>query len=70
MLKHPDFSRTFYLGCDASRECIGAELFQLSEDGEHQVICFISGKLNKHEINYTITEKELLAIVFSCKKIT
>lgn len=69
VLRHPDFSKPFYLGCDASAHCIGAELFQLDDQEDHQVICFISRKLNKHERNYTITEKELLAIVFSCRKL-
>jgi len=43
-------------------------LFQLSTDGERHTITFASKTLNAAEKNYSITELELLSIVFACEK--
>jgi len=37
-----DFNTEIYLSTDASRTHIGAELFQLTNDGKHQTLGFIS----------------------------
>ncbi|KAK9759146.1 Reverse transcriptase (RNA-dependent DNA polymerase) [Popillia japonica] len=68
ILEHPDFSKPFYLATDASTQALGAHLFQKGEDGEIRNISFGSRKLLAAEKNYTITELELLAIVFACEK--
>lgn len=62
ILRYPDFKKKFELVTDASDFAIGAVLQQ---DGHP--ICFSSRTLNSHECNYSITEKELLAIVWSTK---
>lgn len=67
-LCHPCFDRPFYLQTDASKLGLGAELFQLSNDGERHTIAFASKTLNAAEKNYSITELELLSIVFACGK--
>ena len=67
-LSHPQFDRCFYLQTDASKLGLGAELFQLSPDGERQTILFASRTLNSAERNYSVTELELLSIVFACEK--
>lgn len=54
----PDFERDFVLRTDASDFATGAVLEQ---DG--RPVGFDSAVLNKHELNYTVREKELLAIV-------
>jgi len=68
VLKHPDFSKEFYINTDASNLSVSAVLAQLDEEGEERVICFASRVLTKVEKAYSITEKELLAVVFACKK--
>lgn len=68
MLKHPDFNKIFYLNCDASNISLGAELYQEDETGEHLVIAFASRVLSACERNYTVTEKEMLSVVFACTK--
>lgn len=67
-LCHPKFDHVFYLQTDASKIGLGAELFQLSNEGERQTISFASRTLNAAERNYSITEIELLSIVFACEK--
>ena len=59
VLKYPDFKKTFTLTTDASNFALGAVL---SQDGHP--ICFSSRTLNDHETNYSVIEKELLAIVW------
>ncbi|KAF9758242.1 Transposon Tf2-6 polyprotein, partial [Nosema granulosis] len=62
VLHHPDISKPFTLKTDASDEGLGATLYQ---DGK--LIGVYSNKLQKSELNYTTTEKELLAIIKALK---
>lgn len=64
VLNCPDFSLPFTLHTDASNTGIGGVLTQEFTDGEHPV-AYYSRSLNKHEKNYGITEKELLAVLDS-----
>ena len=68
MLKFPDFKKVFYLQTDGSGVALGVELYQLLEDGEHGVVGFASRLLRGPELLYTVTEKELLAIIFGLQK--
>ncbi len=61
--KHPDFDRKFTLETDASNYALGAALLQLNDQGELLPILFHSRKLSKSELNYSVYDKELLAIV-------
>lgn len=62
VLAYPDFEKDFELTTDASGFAIGAILSQ-----NNHPICYASRTLNPAEINYSTIEKELLAIVWSCK---
>ncbi|KZS03107.1 Uncharacterized protein APZ42_034226 [Daphnia magna] len=63
---HPDYSKNFEVHPDACDNGIRAALMQ--ERNEHPMpFCFVSRLLNKSERNYTITEKECLAIVWAVK---
>lgn len=60
ILRYPDFGKMFTLTTDASNYAIGAVLSQ-----EGHPVCFISRTLNNHERNYSATDKEFLAILWS-----
>ncbi|GJY46368.1 DNA-directed DNA polymerase [Tanacetum coccineum] len=63
----PDWNVPFELMCDASEFAIGAVLGQRIY-GKFKPIYYASKNLNNAQENYTTTEKELLAIVFSFDK--
>lgn len=64
----PDWSLPFHVYIDSSAFCIGAVLSQLNAQGRDQPIYFASRQLNAAEKNYTVTEREALGVIFSCKK--
>lgn len=68
VLRHADFTRRFFVQCDASDYGIGAVLFQLNDQGEEHPIAFYSQKLNQCQRNYSVTEKECLAAVMAIRK--
>ncbi|PIN22518.1 DNA-directed DNA polymerase [Handroanthus impetiginosus] len=63
----PDWSFPFELMCDASDFAIGAVLGQ-RKDKIFRSIYYASKTLNDAQLNYTTTEKELLAVVFAFDK--
>ena len=52
---------------DASSVAVGGMLLQL-EDGNWRPVSYFGAKLAKHQLAYTITEKECLAVVVGIKK--
>ncbi|GJX63265.1 reverse transcriptase domain-containing protein [Tanacetum coccineum] len=63
----PDWSQQFELMCDASDFVVGAVLGQ--REGKHfRPIHFASKTLNNSQQNYTVTEKELIVVVFTFDK--
>ncbi|CAN6561349.1 unnamed protein product [Malus baccata var. baccata] len=63
----PDWTIPFELMCDASDYAVGAVLGQRRDKLPH-VIYYASRTLNDAQLNYAITEKELLAVVFALEK--
>ena len=61
MLAHPEFHKPFILSCDSSNYAISAILGQ-EHEGNERPLSFASRVLSRHEINYSTTHKELLAV--------
>merc|ERR1712020_460572 len=57
LLKFPDFTKPFVIHTDASNYQLGGVISQ-----DNHPIAYYSKKLNKHQLNYDITAKELLSI--------
>ena len=53
--------------CDASDYVVGVVLGQRVDKKPH-VIYYTSHALNDAQLNYTVTEKEFLAVIFALKK--
>lgn len=67
VLHLPDFSKPFIVQTDASNTGVGAVLMQDHQDGRFP-IAYASKKLLPREQNYSVIERECLAIVFAVKK--
>jgi hypothetical protein len=67
ILKVFDPSKPVIVQTDASDYAIGAGLYQV-HDGRKHPIAFISQKLSGPELNWTVHDKELYAIVEACKQ--
>ena len=63
LLAFPDFSKPFEIYTDASKYQLGAAITQ-----NQRPIAYYSRKLNSAQLNYTTTERELLAIVETLKE--
>lgn len=63
VLAYPNFSEEFESYTDASKEAIGAFLRQGGK-----MVAAISRKLTKPELDYSVTEKEALAIVWALRE--
>ncbi|KAG0439248.1 Retrovirus-related Pol polyprotein from transposon gypsy [Dictyocoela muelleri] len=60
VLNYPDFNKSFNLNCDASDNGIDSILLQ-----NNKLIGYYSKKYTKPEENYSVIEKEVLAILRS-----
>eukprot|EP00253_Pinus_taeda_P014512 PITA_14512 len=67
ILRRPNWALPFHIHIDASNKAIGVALGKIDEKLPY-AIYFISKNLSKAELNYTVIEKELLAIVHSLNK--
>ncbi|CAM8948467.1 unnamed protein product [Rhodiola kirilowii] len=67
IVQPPNWDLPFELLCDASDFAIGAVLGQRVEKRLH-VIYYVSKVLDNAQLNYTTTEKELLAVVYAFEK--
>ncbi|KAL5540766.1 hypothetical protein UlMin_044089 [Ulmus minor] len=63
----PDWESPFELMCDASEVAVGAFLGQKRNRVFHSIY-YASKTLQGAQLNYTVTEKELLAVVFAFDK--
>ena len=67
IIQPPDWNQPFELMCVTSDYAVGAVLGQRIDKLLH-VIYYTSRTLNDAQLNYSTTEKELLAVVFALEK--
>ncbi|KAL4272228.1 hypothetical protein GQ457_13G013590 [Hibiscus cannabinus] len=67
IVEPPDWKLPFELMCDASDYAVGAVLGQKKGKIFH-LIYYASKTLNDAQVNYTTTEKEMLAVIFAFDK--
>ena len=67
IVRAPNWQFPFEVMCDASDLAVGAVLGQRAE-GKSYVVYYASKTLNEAQMNYTTTEKELLAVVYDLGK--
>ncbi|KAK8589896.1 hypothetical protein V6N12_024286 [Hibiscus sabdariffa] len=67
IVEPPDWTLPFELMCDASDYAVGAVLGQRKGKVFHPIY-YASKTLNDAQVNYTTTEKELLAVIFAFDK--
>lgn len=68
ILSCPDFTVPFTIQTDASAFGISGVLTQ-NIDNEERVICYISRSLTKSERNFSVTERECLAVLWAIEKL-
>ena len=67
ILAYPDFTQSFQLATDASNDAKGMVLGQ-KQNGREVVIAYAGRKLNPAERNYSVTEREALAVIEGVKQ--
>ena len=67
ILRGPNWALSFHIHTDASNKAIGAALGQVEKKLPY-AIYFVRKNLSKAELNYTVTEKEFLAVVHALNK--
>ena len=63
MLIHPDFKKDFTIYCYAFEHTMSGMLLQKNDKGEEMPISFMSIPLKKHELNYSLSEKQAFTVV-------
>ena len=59
------FCKPFKFAVDVSDVRAGEVLLQEDENGIDHPVCYFSHKFNKHQMVYSTTEKECLALILS-----
>jgi len=68
-LFHPNYELKWYLYVDASDAAVGGVLIQVKEDGEQQVVAFVSKKFSSSSIRWSTIEKEAFSMFYACMKL-
>ena len=66
-MRGPNWTLPFHISIDASDSALGVVLGQ-KEEQLHYAIYFIRKNLTPAELNYMVTEKEFLAVIFAINK--
>lgn len=68
VLAAPCMDKAFKLQVDASHVGAGGVLLQEDEYGIDRPVSFFSRKFNRHQLNYSVVEKEALALIWSLQQ--
>lgn len=68
VLSPPDWTKYFHVTIDTSGWCVGAILWQHDVQQKESPVYYASRQMSSAERNYTTTEREALAVIYSCKK--
>ena len=68
VLAAPRLDSPFKLEVDASFVGAGAVLLQEDDVAVDKPVCFFSRKFNKHQLNYSVVEKETLALIWALQQ--
>ena len=68
VLIHANLQKPFILTTDASQDSIGYILSQEGSDGKEHPVSFSGRSLRRAEKNYSVTEKECLALIEGVKE--
>lgn len=68
VLAYPRFDTPFMVEWDASATAIGAFLGQKQQEGKVNSIYYASWTINAAERNYSVYEREVLAVIFASKR--
>ena len=68
VLAHYNPKLEVQLATDASPHALGAVISHITEDGEERPFAYASRSLTLAEKNYSMIEKEALAIIFAIRK--
>lgn len=68
ILIYPDFNKPFIVRTDASNKGIGGVLLQIGKDNLELPVTCVSRSLKPAERNYSITDLEGLAVIYTLKK--
>ena len=61
----PRLDKPLKIQTDASNVGAGAVLIQENDNGVEHPVCFFSRKFNNYQLNYSVIEKEALALVWA-----
>ncbi|XP_057866026.2 uncharacterized protein LOC131073577 [Cryptomeria japonica] len=68
VLVNPNFKKDFIINCYASEHTMSGILLQKNEDNEEVPISFMSVPLKKHDLKYSLMEKQAYALVKAVKQ--
>lgn len=63
ILVNPDFKKDFIIYCYASKHTMSGILLQKNEENEEVPISFMSVPLKKHELKYSLMEKQAFVLI-------
>lgn len=68
VLAAPQLDQLLELQVDASNVGAGAVLMQEDEEGIDHPVAYFSKKFNTHQLNYSVIEKEALALIWALRR--
>lgn len=69
VLRSVDYTKDLYLRTDASKQGVGAYIFQYDKDGSELPVVYVSKAFDTTQANWSTSEQEAFAIVFAVTKL-